>query len=162
MYKHSAHLLVYMRLVYSETPFNRTPYTPDSILYQTCQLWSSQIFLFQHSLTDINWNPFLTVHFCPESVWLCGVLLSFFFNGRVSLNYYFDSPNWLITTFFLLFSFFFSAFITCVILLYMSVLKTMYYVHVWNKICSVLFCSVYAREKKIRSMAIVYPKLTVG
>ena len=26
-------------------------------------------------------------------------------------------------------------------MLYMSVLKTMYYVHVWNKICSVLFCS---------------------
>ena len=26
-------------------------------------------------------------------------------------------------------------------MLYMSVLKTMYYVHVWNKICSILFCS---------------------
>ena len=25
-------------------------------------------------------------------------------------------------------------------MLYMSVLKTMYYVHVWNTICSVLFC----------------------
>ena len=29
-------------------------------------------------------------------------------------------------------------------MLYMSVLKTMYYVNVWNKICSVLFCSIFS------------------
>ena len=49
----------------------------------------------------------------------------FFFNAMVSLNHYVDSPNWLITTVFLCF-----AFITCVICCIMSVLKTMYYVHV--------------------------------
>ena len=69
----------------------------------------------------------------------------FFFNARVSLNYYFDSPNWLITTFFFSTFFFFSAFFTCVIMLYMSVLKTMYYVHVWNKTCSVLIVK-YLKE----------------
>ena len=36
----------------------------------------------------------------------------------------------LLQLFFYFFLFFFSAFITCVIMLYMSVLKTMYYVHV--------------------------------
>jgi len=62
----------------------------------------------------------------------------FFFNARVSLNYYFDSPNWLITTFFFFFYFLFCLYHVCY-MLYMSVLKTMYYVHVWNKSCSVLF-----------------------
>ena len=59
----------------------------------------------------------------------------FFFNAKVSLNYYFDSPNGLITT--CLFFFLFCLHHLCY-MLYMSLLKTMYYVNVWNKMCSVL------------------------
>ena len=54
-----------------------------------------------------------------------------------------DSPNWLNTTFY--FFFLFCLYHVCY-MLYMSVLKTMCYVHVWNKMCSVLFCSVLLKN----------------
>ena len=81
------------------------------------------------------------------------VCISFFFNARVSLNYYFDSPNWLITTFFF---FHFSLYhVWC--MLYMSVLKTFYYVHVWNKICSVLYRP--GRGKHTLQASFIFPVL---
>ena len=59
------------------------------------------------------------------------------FNAKVSLKYYFDSPNWLITT---CFHFFLFCHYHVCYMLYMSVFKTMCSIHVWNKIYSVLFC----------------------
>ena len=55
----------------------------------------------------------------------------------------------LLQLFFLLFFFFLFCLYHVCYMLYMSVLKTMYYVHVWNKICSVLFCSVIIMKSSV-------------
>ena len=52
-------------------------------------------------------------------------------------------------TYYNLFSFIFCLYHYCY-MMYMSVLKTMYYVHVWNKVCSVLFCSVLYKLYLVR------------
>jgi len=77
-------------------------------------------------------------------------LYVFFFNANVFLNDYFDSPHWLFTTVFLLFS----AFITCVIRCICQCWKlcTMY----TFEIKCVLFCSAIITVETVNILRFVF------
>ena len=99
---------------------NRYYYVRPSV-YKFYNLLSSNVKKYLYNIacyakeaqTLRNNSDFITFHWDLIVFSMYIYIYIIFFNARVSLNYYFDSPNWLITTF--LFSFFFSAFITCVI-----------------------------------------------